>query len=741
MAKKAKSQGSDKKKLLETARTRFAKCVEADRANRRLAVDDLEFLHEPGKQWDEEIRKERGKRPCYEFNRARVTAKRIINDIRANRPQGKVRAVEDGDKATSAVMEGLCRNIWNVSDGDAAIDNAAEYQVGGGMGAWRVSTKYSTDDAWDQDIVIEPIRNPFALWRDPNARDPMGRDAEYWFLESRMPKASYEERYGDVSAVEWESSEFDDDEEWEGDESVRIAEYWYHEPVSKTLGLLESGETIELTGDPSEALLPIIRKRQVRARKVMSAIISADKVLEGPNEWAGSKFPFVMVYGEFAVIDGKTKWWGITRHAKDAQRMHNAMLTNALETAALAPQAKWWATATQAQGLDKQWADAHKQNFPFLLYNADPLASGPPQAMNGAQVPVAFTNLAMFTGEEIKATTGIFDASLGNKSNETTGIAIRQRQAQAEIATFNYGDNLARGIRYTWELLLDLIPKVYDTERTVRVIGQDGMEDYARINSVGPDGQMVNDVSRGKYDTTVTVGPSFSTRRQEAAEVYSQFAQANPAILQVGGDLIFRSLDLPYAEEMAERMQTMLPPPIQQQIAAKKQNNGQPLPPEVTMAMQQAEQAMQQAQMHGQLVQEAAAELEQSKLEADKAKAEVQKLIADLKVQEANLKAAEAQLQADIVQARAELAEREMALTAQGKDIEHAGSALEQQATMAGQQSAVEIVQQAVDAISQQIKTLEQRMSQAPQQPIVINPPRIRGIKRTNGGHQVEYDE
>ena len=416
----------DDKKLLSTARERFKRCVDSDQANRRLAVDDLKFLHEPGEQWDFVTRTERGNRPCFEFNRTRISAKRVVNAIRANRPQGKVRAVEDGDKDTSTVVEGLCRNVWNVSDGDAAIDGAAEYQVGGGMGAWRLNTRYSSDDSWSQDIVVESIRNPFALWADPAARDPMKRDAEFWFLESRISRPAYESKYGKIPSIEWEASEFDDDDTWEDDDRIRICEYWYREPITLTLGLLSDGSTVDMAefkggtkmdenGQPVP--LSVIRTRTVNSHKICMVIMSGDKVLEGPVDWAGSKFPFVMIFGEHIVIDGKPKWWGLVRHSKDAQRLHNLMLTNAAETAANAPLAKWWATPVQAEGLTDQWAKAHKENLPFLLANADPMQPGFPQQMNGSQVPAAFINLAMLSADEIKSTNGIFDPSLGSQTN------------------------------------------------------------------------------------------------------------------------------------------------------------------------------------------------------------------------------------------------------------------------------------------------------------------------------------
>lgn len=650
MAKKDTKSG-DNKKLLETARERWKRCIDADQDNRRDAIDDMRFLHEPGFQWDPDTKKARGKRPCYEFNRLRITVKRVVNDIRANRPQGKVRAVEDGDRDTASVIEGLIRNIWNVSDADAAVDTAAEYQCGGGMGAWRIKTKYADDSAWDQDIEIEPIRNPFALWADPAARDPMKRDATFWFLESRISKDDYEAKYGKVPAIEWESSEFDDDDEWEDDDRVRICEYWYREPYTKKVALLNNGETIdaEQMEAAKAAGLQVMRERDVETYRIKVAIISGDKVLKGPTEWAGGKFPFVQVYGEYVVLDGKPKWWGLTRFGKDAQRLHNYNMTHAAETVALAPQAKWWATAEQAKGHVDLWKRSHNELIPFLTYNPDPQSPGPPVQMPGAQVPAAFLQLGLASGEEIKASTGIFDASLGQKSNEQTGVAIRARQQQGEIATFNYSDNIARGIRYTWELLIDLIPKVYDTERSIRILGTDGAEQYAKVNAISPDGQTINDLSRGKYDVAVTVGPSFTTQRQEAAEIYTGFAQGSPEIMQVAGDLIFKSFDLPYADDIAERMRSLLPPPVQQMLQAKEQNSGKPLPPEAMHAMMQAQQAMQMVQQQSQVIQQAAAEAEGMKSEAEKAAS--------------NLETKRAQLDADYQRMVADIAKKEAALT------------------------------------------------------------------------------
>jgi len=623
--------------------------TEADQINRREAMEDMKFVNVPGEQWDQNMKQERGDRPCYEFNKLRVTSKRVINDMRANRPAGKVRGVEGADKDTAEVYEGLIRNIWNTSDGDTVIDYAAEYQVNGGMGAWRISTEYASDNAFDQDIIIEPLINPFCLLWDDVSRDPHKRDAMDCILTEKVSKEYYKTKWPKAEVVTFEESEWDNEEEWKDDESVRIAEYWYKEPVKREIWQLADGKVIDAASDEAKGLESQVKnKRMVDTFDIMMCIASGEAILEGPTKWAGKQLPFVVIYGEYIVVDGRTYWFGLPRFAKDAQRSYNVSRTAITETIAMAPQAKFWSTPEQAAGHTDKWAEAHRKNFPFLLFNPDPKSPGTPQRMGGAEIPIALIQESQLASEEIKAVTGIFSPDLGAGDQAKSGVQERERRAQGQIATFNFQDNMAKGIRRTWEILIDLIPQIYDTEREMRILGSDGAEDYVKINTFTQDretGEMIkiHDLAQGRYDVTVTVGPSFSTQRQEASEIYLQLSQANPAVFGVAGDLIFKSMDLPYAEDIAERLQAMLPPEIQQMI-----NQDQQMPPEAMAMMQQAQQAMQQVEMQMQAVQQAAQETEQDK-------AEVDKLIADLEVKSARFEAKVAKEMAKLAKAESGL--------------------------------------------------------------------------------------
>lgn len=700
----------DSKALIERIRKRWPLMRDADEHNREAAKEDMEFLYLKGKQWEGEHLQGRGDRPKYEFNELKGKCKRIINEMRANRPAGKVRAVEDGDTDTAEVQEGLLRNIWSVSRGDHITDYAAGYQVGGGMGAWRVDLQYSSDTVFDQDIVPRAIMNPLCLWWDPSAKDQLKQDAEDWFYTERISKISYERRWPNKEVVSLdEGAEHDSRDDWDKDDQVRIGEYWWREPAKKTLYLLQSGKTVE--EKPAGPLAdPVQREREVSCYEIWMCVVGGgNAILEKPTKWAGSKFPFIVVFGEYIVIDGKVYWYGLTRDGKDAQQALNQATTSIVEGVEQQLHNQYWATAEQAKGNLRQWAEAHKENIPVLIYNHDPKAPGPPSRAGTADVPVAQVQIAMMMADKLKSTTGVFDAALGATSNETSGRAITARQNQSEIANFHFQDNMALGVDLCWHIMMDLIPKVYDGERSIRILGSDLAEKYVKINAIDPATKKVtHDLSAGKFDLTVSVGPSWSTRRQEAVEMYGELGRSNPALWQVAGDLLFKAMDLPYSQEIAERFVSLLPPQIQESM-----KEGKELPAEVQQAMQQAAAAMQKVEQQSMLVQQAAAEAEKEKTEAEKAKMGVQSLLKDMDIRRA-------QFDADVAKQLAHIANQQAALKVLETQLETKVSQIEVQqqrdeASTESSQAAISI-QQLASQFGEAAREVLQAMSEKEQQ-------------------------
>lgn len=652
-------------------------CTEAEQDIREEAVEDIRFVNVPGAQWEEAQKKKRGKRPCYEFNLLRQHCRQVTGDQRQARPGIKVRAVEDDDADGAELRQGLIRNIEAQSNAERAYDTAFQFAAEGGFGAWRIVTEYSADDAWEQDIRIKEVRDPFAVWFDPNAVEYDRRDARFAFFEQRMPREQFKAQFPDARCLDFESAK--DYGDWFGEESIRVAEYWVKKPVTKTLCLLSDGRSVDkdeiapVLDELEAAGVTITREREVKTHKVCMYLVSGAEVLSGPHEWPGKYIPIVPVYGDLLYLEGRDVYSGLVRHAKDAARLNNYYMTAAMESVAKLPKNPYLVTPKMLEGagIKNVWERAQTEDPLFLPYTPDQQApGGRPIREPAPEFPAALVNLAGVTNDLLKGVTGIHDASLGARSNETSGKAIMARQREGDTATFSYQDNLARSIRYTGEILLDLLPKVYDTERVIRIIGADGGEKFQKINQSVQDAQTgqeikVNDLSAGKYDVTVTTGPSFSTQRAEMVELMNTIFQSQPQAFGLFGDLFFKALDAPQAQELAERAKFLLPPPLQQQMA-----QGKELPPEAMLAMSQAQEAMQRAEMQLQQLQQAMAEIQQDKAatDADKAQTAAQKaqIQADIRVaqaefdkREAEFEAMQARFDAHVAKTTAGFAQRE----------------------------------------------------------------------------------
>lgn len=638
----------DQLEHLREMRERFDAVVSAEGELRELAVEDLRFAYDEDGQWEEEVKELRKGRPCYTFNKVRGAIRQVVNDMRQARPGIQVRAVDSsGDPKLAETLSGLIRNIESISNAETAYDTAGEYAVACGVGAWRVTTQYADDDSFEQDIIIKRIRNPFTVYFDPSSLEYDKRDARYCFVSETLGKDEFNERYPDASVSSFESEGAGEGlERWYAqDDTVRIAEYWYKHQKPTEIALLSDGRVIELTESKASIVaelqamgVEIVRTRQVMKDCVYMEIVSGNEILEGPYKWPGKFIPIVPVYGEEIDIEGEWKYAGLTRWAKDAQRSYNYHRSTMIELIDLQPKTPYLLTPKMIEGQEKFWKQVNRKNLPFLLYKPDAAApGGRPLREQAAQIPAAYVQESLTASEDIKATTGIYDASLGQRSNETSGKAILARQREGDVATFAFMDNLARSIKYTGEILVDLIPKIYDTERVIRVLGKDGGEDYVTLNQTVMNPQtgqpeIVNDITTGKYDVTVTTGPSYTTQRVEAAEQMMNLMQVRPELAGLLADIFVKSLDMPYADEVHKRVRLMM---IQGGLVQPEEDDELPPPKEPSPQEQMAMQGMQGeltklAEEIRKLQIENAAKTQQMQIEAAKAPFDIEKFKAEI---------------------------------------------------------------------------------------------------------------
>lgn len=579
---------------------RFMNAAEYDSEQRRRAIDDMRFAFVKDNQWDTHLAAKRRNRPCYEFNRIRQLIRRVTGQQLQNKPQIKVRAVEDGDVDTAEILNGLIRNIETTSHAETAYDTAFQWACGGGFGAFRVITEYESDNSFNQCLKIKAIPDPFTVFFDPAAREFDRSDARFCFVTELIPKSEFKRRWPKAEMVDFEAPNGSGvvDRDWWYRDTVRIAEYWYKELKKKTIYQLSDGTVVDAEefdpiadeaanpplgpdGQPQFPPLTIAAEREVEVPVVHCCLVSGRQKLEKSSTWPGTIIPIVPQWGDLISIDGKQIYSGMTRFGRDAQSIHNFELSTAVEVLAKLPNMPLMATAKQIAGYESYYNRLGYDDPPVLLYNADPAAGGAPERQQMAQFPAALAQMSAVATDELKANLGIYDASIGARSNETSGRAILARQQEGDVANFVYIDNQVKALKRLGEILVDAIPKVYDAQRSIRILGDNMTEKYVEINRPMIDrqtGQIVtiNDLSRGKYDVTVTVGKSFDTARMETAEAAQAMVGSPGPFGMMAQYLLLQNLDVPGIDEYKKAARKIL---VAQGLLEPEEGDQPPAPP------------------------------------------------------------------------------------------------------------------------------------------------------------------
>jgi len=654
----APKTGRDDADKMATMRKRLQMAQAAYSDSREDELDDLRFMAgSPDNQWQwpADVLATRGSvqgqtinaRPCLTINKLPQHVRQVTNEQRQNRPSGKVIPADDNaDVEVAEIFNGVVRHIEYMSDADVAYDTACDNQVTYGEGYIRLLTEYCNDETFDQDIKIGRVRNAFSVYMDPTIQDPCGADAEWCFVTEDILKVEYERMFPDATPISTLYSQGVGDQgisSWLQEDTIRIAEYFYYTYERSTLHLYPDNETAFKGSNRDKQLGAMfgkpIRTREVDRKKVMWMKTNGFDVLD-EREWPGKWIPVVRVIGNEWEVDGQIHISGLVRNAKDAQRMYNYWTSQEAEMLALAPKAPFIGYGGQFEGYEMQWKTANTTNWPYLEVNPDvtdgagnvlplPQRAAPPLPQTG------LIQAKMGAAEDIKSTTGQYDASIGAQGNERSAKAIIAREKQGDVGTYHYVDNLARAIRHITRQIVDLIPKIYDTQRIARIIGVDGEVDMVKFNPSQQEpvkeirepqtGALIEKIYNpgvGTYDVMVTTGPGYMTKRQEALDAMSQILQTNPQLWAVAGDLFIKNMDWPGAQEMAARFKKILDPKV---LSDGDQS------PELMAAQQQLEAMTMELNRVTDIMENIQDSAEQQKIAIDEYKAEIDAYNAETK--------------------------------------------------------------------------------------------------------------
>jgi len=621
--------------FLAVAHRRFKTSADCFSALRAAQLEDKKFR--ASDQWDAGIRRQRedDKRPCLTVNRFPQVIGQIADQQREFRPGIQVNPVDDGaDVDTAEVFQGVIRNIENSSDAETVYETGCNDQRVMGLGFWRVLSQYSSEggDALDQRIFeqelrLKRIRNAFTVYPDPACQEATFSDARYYFITEDVPRDEYRARWDKSKLVNASGKDFqgigDVPQDWINEHAIRIAEYWYVEESAETISLIELPVYMDPTtgqqmpaqrvfvplGDTRIKGATVLQSREVRRRKVKWAKINAVEILEGNGDltagqdWPGQWIPIVPVLGDEIDVDGKVDYRGVVRDAKDPQRIYNVQVSSLMEAVGLAPKAPYVVVEGQLEGYEHEWETANIKNYAYLT--TKPMSIGgqlvpPPQRQNFEPAIQAIIMAVQQADNDIKATTGRHDASLGQRGPQESGRAIMARQSQDDKGSSGFLSNFARAVRFTGEILIDMIPRIYDAPRVQRIIGTDDKPKMVMLHAGQPPAETaeqlqargiagIYDVSAGRYDVTASVGPSYKSRRQESVDILTGAVEANQSLLPLIGDILFKNMDVPGSQEIAKRLQKMLPPQLQE-----KEPGQQEIPPQVQQQMQAMQQQLQQ---------------------------------------------------------------------------------------------------------------------------------------------------
>ena len=610
-----------KKTVVETARDRYQRARDAYSTLRQQAIADTRFVmgdSENQWQWPEDVYLQRSAalgKPCLTINLTAQHCNQIINAIRQNRPSGRVLPVDSqADPDTAEILGGLCRSIQSYSNADTAHDIAAEHAIYGGEGYWRVLTEYESETSFDQVITIKSIINPQLVYIDPDAVEPDRSDAKWGFVFEDISIEQAREDHPELDPTSWAT---DGDRGWVKKDTVRRAEYFWCEHVSDTLYLLGNGTTALKSQLPPGAkiaagmlslgdgnVIAVVKERETKIKKwYWCKLVGGETEPVDKKDWMGSYLPIITVVGKELNVNGDIVRKGIVRDLKDPARMVNYSYSASVETLALQNKVPYLTASESIENFEDIWGAANIENRAYLPWNAydeEGRQLPKPERQQPAAMAAAQVQMLQLSTEEMRAASGQQNANFGIKSEAQSGVGIQRLKAQGEIATFHFPDNLARALTYEMRVLVDLIPKVYDSKRIVRILGLDGTEQKATID---PDmqqpyaeapGEEDNEVQKifnplmGRYDVAIDTGPSYHTQRQEAADTLTELTSRNPQIMQVAGDIVMRAYDFPMAEEMAKRLEKALPPGLKDEQGAPE------IPPELKQHMDQMGQQIQQ---------------------------------------------------------------------------------------------------------------------------------------------------
>jgi hypothetical protein len=617
----------------------------ADNDMRQQARDAQLFIYKKDGQWEPYWWNANQNKPRYSFDMVSPICNQISGELEQAAFDIRVSpAGGDATKNVAQTFDGIIRNLESISSASQVYSSAARGMITTGYDGWRVVQRYAEDNSFDQDLIIEKVHNFIdRVWYDPAAENQDKSDARYCFVLHPIAKDEFDKKWPEASGASLPEDR-DGDAYFDKADVVVVGEFLFVEKEERELVLMSNGQTYEadddfqlVVDDLALAGITEVKRRKRKYSKVCTRFFDNDGWLGEDKDTVFNRIPVIPVFGNYKIIENKTVYSGVVEKLMDSQRVLNYSMSREIEEGALAPRAKYWMTLTQAAGHEDSLSTMNTNSEPVQFFNVDPESPQAPQQSGGAMVNPGLRTVSEAMRGMIGYSAGMFASNMGDNPGLQSGVAIQSLQNKGDNATYNYNKAVQIAIAATGKILVDAIPKVYDTERTMRILYEDKSYEMAEINQTVIDQQtgeivVLNDLSQGVYDVVCKAGPSFMNRQQETLQMIIEMAKVDPSVMQIAGDIMMQNINSPAADQIAERKrdqmlkaglipQSQLTEEEMAQMQQQMSQQGQQQDPASVMA--QAEMLKGQADMMRAQIEQAKVQNEQMKIQLDAQKAQM----------------------------------------------------------------------------------------------------------------------